>query len=122
VDHAFVPTPAAANWHTASCGAAAAVSAPSPLRYTKDSRLANLPLHGLAQNQIWCAIVALACQVTAWMPTSSSSTTTPAAGSPSGCGAGTPGPPGGHRRRLSHLAGTAPFAALALHARHPRGG
>ena len=27
----------------------------------------NLPLHGFAQNQIWCAIVALAVEITAWM-------------------------------------------------------
>ena len=29
----------------------------------------NLPLHGFAQNRIWCAIVALACDFTAWMQT-----------------------------------------------------
>jgi hypothetical protein len=27
----------------------------------------NLPLHGFAQNQIWCEIVALACELLAWM-------------------------------------------------------
>jgi len=27
----------------------------------------NLPLHDFAQNQIWCTIVALACELTAWM-------------------------------------------------------
>ena len=27
----------------------------------------NLPLHSLAQNQIWCAIVALAVELTAWL-------------------------------------------------------
>ena len=27
----------------------------------------NLPLQGFAQNQIWCAIVALAVEITAWM-------------------------------------------------------
>ena len=27
----------------------------------------NLPLHDLDQNRIWCAIVALACEITAWM-------------------------------------------------------
>jgi hypothetical protein len=31
--------------------------------------LTNLPLHEFTQNQIWCAIVALACELTAWMQT-----------------------------------------------------
>ena len=30
------------------------------IRLAKDTGLMNLPLHGFAQNQIWCAIVALA--------------------------------------------------------------
>jgi hypothetical protein len=33
----------------------------------KDTGLRNLPLHDFAQNEIWCAIVALACELTAWM-------------------------------------------------------
>ena len=37
------------------------------IRAAKDTGLANLPLHDFAQNQIWCAIVALACELTAWM-------------------------------------------------------
>lgn len=37
------------------------------IRIAKDTGLTNLPLHGFAQNQIWCAIVALACELTAWM-------------------------------------------------------
>jgi hypothetical protein len=37
------------------------------IRCAKDTGLTNLPLHDFAQNQIWCAIVALACEVTAWM-------------------------------------------------------
>jgi hypothetical protein len=37
------------------------------IRNAKDTGLANLPLHDFAQNQIWCAIVALACEITAWM-------------------------------------------------------
>ena len=36
------------------------------IRCAKDTGLRNLPLHDLAQNQIWCAIVALACELTAW--------------------------------------------------------
>jgi hypothetical protein len=39
------------------------------IRCAKDTGLANLPLHDFAQNQIWCAIVALACEITAWMQT-----------------------------------------------------
>ncbi|WP_100502291.1 IS1380 family transposase [Geodermatophilus chilensis] len=37
------------------------------IRCAKDTGLTNLPLHDFAQNQIWCAIVALACELTAWM-------------------------------------------------------
>jgi hypothetical protein len=38
-----------------------------PIRCAKDTGLNNLPLHGYAQNQIWCEIVALACELLAWM-------------------------------------------------------
>jgi hypothetical protein len=37
------------------------------IRITKDTGLTNLPLHGFAANQIWCAIIALAVDLTAWM-------------------------------------------------------
>jgi hypothetical protein len=37
------------------------------IRCAKETGLANLPLHDFAQNQIWCAIVALACELTAWL-------------------------------------------------------
>src|SRR6266540_1645396 len=37
------------------------------IRNAKDTGLTNLPLHDFAQNQIWCAIVALACELTARM-------------------------------------------------------
>ena len=37
------------------------------IRAAKDTGLTNLPLHDFAQNQVWCAIVALACELTAWM-------------------------------------------------------
>jgi hypothetical protein len=37
------------------------------IRCAKDTGLANLPLHGFDQNRIWCVIVQLACEVTAWM-------------------------------------------------------
>src|SRR5207344_3394787 len=36
------------------------------IRSAKDTGLRNLPLHGYAQNQIWCEIVALACELLAW--------------------------------------------------------
>lgn len=36
------------------------------IRGAKDTGLANLPLHDFAQNQIWCALVALALCLTAW--------------------------------------------------------
>jgi hypothetical protein len=39
------------------------------IRCAKDTGLTTLPLHDFAQNQIWCAIVALACEITAWMQT-----------------------------------------------------
>jgi hypothetical protein len=37
------------------------------IRAAKDTGLRNLPLHGYAQNQIWCEIVTLACELLAWM-------------------------------------------------------
>ena len=36
------------------------------IRCAKDTGLRDLPLHGFAQNQIWCEIVALACELLAW--------------------------------------------------------
>ncbi|ETK32812.1 hypothetical protein MPTA5024_27855 [Microbispora sp. ATCC PTA-5024] len=37
------------------------------IRGAKDTGLRNLPLHDFTQNQIWCEIVALACELIAWM-------------------------------------------------------
>src|SRR5699024_11126753 len=37
------------------------------IRVAKDSGLRNLPLASFAQNRIWCQIVALASELTAWM-------------------------------------------------------
>jgi len=37
------------------------------IRCSKDTGLINLPLHDFDQNRIWCALVALACKLTAWM-------------------------------------------------------
>jgi hypothetical protein len=50
-------------------------------------RLTNLPLHDFIQNQIWCAIVALAVELTACR-CSPSLVTTRAAGYPKACGYG----------------------------------
>jgi hypothetical protein len=36
------------------------------IRAAKDTGLTNVALHDLTQNRIWCAIVALACEPTAW--------------------------------------------------------
>jgi len=36
------------------------------IRVAKDTGLTNLPLHELDQNQIWCALLTLACELTAW--------------------------------------------------------
>ncbi|WP_327103462.1 IS1380 family transposase [Nonomuraea glycinis] len=37
------------------------------IRCAKDTGLRNLPLHDFTQNQIWCEIIALACDLMAWM-------------------------------------------------------
>jgi Transposase DDE domain group 1 len=37
------------------------------IRAAKDTGLRNLPLHGFGQNQIWCELVAMASELTAWM-------------------------------------------------------
>jgi hypothetical protein len=37
------------------------------IRNAKDTGLRNLPLHGFDQNQIWCELVAMACELLAWM-------------------------------------------------------
>jgi hypothetical protein len=36
------------------------------IRCAKDTGLRNLPLQGFAQNQLWCEIVSLACELLAW--------------------------------------------------------
>jgi Transposase DDE domain group 1 len=36
------------------------------IRNAKDTGLRNLPLKGFAQNQVWCELVALACELLAW--------------------------------------------------------
>lgn len=37
------------------------------IRAAKDTGLTNLPLHGFDQNRIWCALVQLAMELTAWL-------------------------------------------------------
>ena len=37
------------------------------MRAAKDTGLRNLPLQGFDQNQIWCELVAMACELLAWM-------------------------------------------------------
>jgi len=37
------------------------------IRTAKDTGLTNLPLASFAANRIWCAVVALAAEITAWM-------------------------------------------------------
>ena len=37
------------------------------IRGAKDTGLTNLPLHDMDQNKIWCAVVSLACELTAWL-------------------------------------------------------
>jgi hypothetical protein len=39
------------------------------IRGAKDTSLSNLPLHDFDQNRIWCALVAMACEFTAWLQT-----------------------------------------------------
>lgn len=39
------------------------------IQAAKDTGLTNLPLHDFAQNEIWCALVALAADLVAWMQT-----------------------------------------------------
>ncbi len=90
------------------------------IQVAKDTGLRNLPLHELDQNRIWCAIVALACEITAWaqmlaLPAHPARRWEPkrlrlrifslaARLTRSG------------RRTVLHLAGHAPWAALLLHA------
>jgi hypothetical protein len=90
------------------------------IRCAKDTGLANLPLHDFAQNQIWCALVALACELTAWMQTLALTEHEARRWEPKGLRLRLFSIPARHactgRRRLLHLAATAPFTTLALQA------
>ena len=54
------------RWPTWNC-AQAPSRCEGRIRNAEDTGLRNLPLHGSAQNQIWCEIVALACELLASM-------------------------------------------------------
>ncbi len=56
------------------------------IRLAKDTGLTNLPLHDFAQNQIWCAIVALAFELIAWMQMLALADHPPAVGYPNAYG------------------------------------
>jgi hypothetical protein len=88
------------------------------IRCAKDTGLSNLPLHDLAQNQIWCAIVALACELTAWMQTLALTGHDARRWEPKRLRLRLFSIPARHartgRRRLLHLAATAPFTQLVL--------
>ena len=90
------------------------------IRAAKDTGLANLPLHDFAQNQIWCAIVALATDLLAWMQTLALTEHPARRWEPKRLRLRLFSIPARHartgRRRLLHLAATAPFSALALQA------
>jgi hypothetical protein len=90
------------------------------IRAAKDTGLASLPLHDFAQNEIWCAIVALAADLVAWMQTLALTGTTARRWEPKRLRLRLLSIPARHartgRRRLLHLAATAPFTALALQA------
>jgi DDE family transposase len=88
------------------------------IRCAKDTGLANLPLHDFTQNQIWCAIVALAADLLAWMQTLALTGHDARRWEPKRLRLRLLSIPARHartgRRRLLHLAATAPFTALAL--------
>jgi hypothetical protein len=90
------------------------------IRAAKDTGLANLPLHDFAQNQIWCALVALAADLLAWMQTLALTGHEARRWEPKRVRLRLLAIPARHartgRRRLLHLAATAPFTALALQA------
>jgi hypothetical protein len=90
------------------------------IRAAKDTGLSNLPLHDFAQNEIWCALVALAADLLAWMQTLALTGHDARRWEPKRLRLRLLSIPARHartgRRRLLHLAATAPFTALALQA------
>ena len=90
------------------------------IRCAKDTGLENLPLHDFTQNEIWCALVALATDLLAWMQTLALTGHDARRWEPKRLRLRLLTIPARHartgRRRLLHLAATAPFTALALQA------
>jgi hypothetical protein len=90
------------------------------IRAAKDTGLANLPLHDFAQNQIWCALVAIAADLVAWMQTLALTGHQARRWEPKRLRLRLFSIPARHartgRRRLLHLAATAPFTQLVLDA------
>jgi hypothetical protein len=88
------------------------------IRNAKDTGLANLPLHDFAANQIWCAIVALAGDLVAWMQTLALSGHEARRWEPKRLRLRLLSIPARYavtgRRRLLHLAATAPWVDLVL--------
>jgi hypothetical protein len=90
------------------------------IRCAKDTGLTNLPLQDLDQNRIWCALVALACEITAWTQMLALATHPARRWEPKRLRlrlfsiAGRLARSG--RRTVLHLAEHAPWAALLLHA------
>jgi hypothetical protein len=90
------------------------------IRAAKDTGLVNLPLHDFAQNEVWCALVALAADLLAWMQTLALTGHEARRWEPKRLRLRLLSIPARHartgRRRLLHLAATGPFTALVLQA------
>lgn len=90
------------------------------IRNAKDSGLTNLPLHDFTQNQSWCALVALAGDLTAWMQTLALTGHDARRWEPKRVRLRLLAIPARYAvtglRQLVHLAAGAPFTALALRA------
>ena len=90
------------------------------IRAAKDTGQSTLPLHDFAQNEIWCALVALTADLLAWMQTLALTGHDARRWEPKRLRLRLLSIPARHartgRRRLLHLAATAPFTALALQA------
>ena len=100
---------------TWSCGTAAGPAA-DRIRAAKDTGLTNLPLHDFTQNQIWCPIVALAADLTAWMQTLALTEHPARRWEPKRLLSIAGRLAVNGRRRWLHLAASAPFTDLALDA------
>lgn len=92
------------------------------IRIAKDPGLRSLPLHDFDQNQIWCAIVALAGDLLAWMAILALAGTTARRWEPKRLRLRLFTVPATHarhgRRRQVHYADKHPWATLARNAIH----